>query len=200
MNRVFYIFRHGETDWNKERRCQGHTDIDLNETGMMQALELVSRVRNLNLEVIFSSDLIRAHRTGKTVAEALNIPIHFDSRLREMSYGEAEGMIYSEAIEKFGDEIWTQLQSFKKEYDSVGFPGGETRQSSRNRFLNVLNEIISSTNYRIIGLSTHGGALRNVLQSFLPETHPVLPIPNCVVYKFEYDYEAKKFLVDTNPF
>jgi broad specificity phosphatase PhoE len=199
MNRVFYIFRHGETDWNKERKCQGHTDIALNETGVLQAHELAHKVLDFNIEVIYSSDLSRAKQTGSIVAEKLNVPIKFDSRLREMSYGEAEGMLYQEAIEKFGELIWQQLQSFKSENDHVGFPGGETRYSSRLRFSHVLDEIIKNTTHQKIGLSTHGGALRNILQSFLPEEHSILPIPNCVVYKLEYDASSKEFKVDVTP-
>lgn len=199
MNRVFYIFRHGETDWNRLRKCQGHTDVELNETGVIQAHELSKRVEKLNLEVIYSSDLSRAKLTGSIVAQKLNIPIHFDSRLREMSYGEAEGMLFQDAIDKFGEKLWQQLQSFNQENDHVGFPGGETRYASRMRFANVLNEIIANTDHRVVGLSTHGGALRNILQSFLPENHPILPIPNCVVYRLDYDFENKKFKVDINP-
>lgn len=200
MNRVFYIFRHGETDWNKARRCQGHTDTPLNETGLGQALELSQRLYGLPIEIIYSSDLKRARATGEVVASKLNIPITFDSRLREMSYGEAEGMIYQDAIDKFGQEIWNRLQSFKREYDEVGFPGGETRVVARTRFENVLHEIILNTNFKVIALSTHGGALRNLLQNFLPDTHPILPIPNCVIYRFEYLAEEKRFIVDPNPF
>jgi broad specificity phosphatase PhoE len=199
MNRVFYIFRHGETDWNKERRCQGHTDIALNDNGISQAKELASRASALSLQVVFSSDLTRARQTGSIVAEHLNVPIFFDSRLREMSYGKAEGMFFQEAIESFGPEVWEKLQSFKKENDHVGFPEGETRLVARLRLENMINEIIQKTDYKIIGISTHGGALRNLLQSLLPEDHPILAIPNCVVYELHYDYANKKFIVNTNP-
>jgi len=53
MNREFYIFRHGETDWNRQRRCQGHTDTNLNETGILQAKMLAQKLQSIPLEVIF---------------------------------------------------------------------------------------------------------------------------------------------------
>lgn len=199
MDRVFYIFRHGETDWNVVRRCQGHTDIPLNHNGFKQVELLAEKMLNIPLDVVFSSDLSRAVYTGTKVASALNVPIYFDSRLREMSYGEAEGMIYQDAIAKYGEEIWSKLSSFRREHDHVGFPGGETREESRERFLSLLNEIIKNTDHTQIGISTHGGAIRNILHYFLDENHPILPIPNCVVYRLRFDSAQNKFQAEPNP-
>ena len=196
MNRVFYIFRHGETDWNKERRCQGHTDTFLNETGQHQARMLAERLVDFKLDLIVSSDLTRALATGTIVAERKGIPLLVDQRLREMSYGEAEGMRFEEAVKIFGEEIWNKLGSFKREHDHVGFPGGETRFVARERFLGALKDIIENSKHEHIGISTHGGALRNILHFFLPEDHALLPIPNCVIYRCEYHSESKRFIVD----
>jgi probable phosphoglycerate mutase len=199
MNRVFYLFRHGETDWNLERRCQGHTDIPLNETGKLQALELAQNLAQLPLEVIISSDLLRAKHTGLIVSEKKNIPIHFDSRLREMSYGVVEGLIYEDAIRIHGEEIWERLKCYKAENDQLCFPGGENRAQTRTRLLNSLKEIISQNKYQHIGISTHGGALRTIVHSFLPEDHPMIAIPNCVVYKISYDSESDTFISTPTP-
>ncbi len=199
MNRVFYIFRHGETDWNRERRCQGHTNTSLNETGAKQAQMLAQKMLDFPLDIIVSSDLARALGTGTIVAEKKGIPLIVDSRLREMSYGEAEGMLFEDAIKIYGAELWQSFQTFCPENDLISFPGGETRKSARERFHQALLEIIESTDHQTIGISTHGGALRNILHSFLPENYGLLPIPNCVVYKFEYLHNEKKFLVDPKP-
>ncbi len=199
MDRVFYLFRHGETDWNVVRRCQGHTDIPLNQNGIRQVEELANKIQNLPIEIVYSSDLSRAVYTGKSVAQCLNVPILFDHRLREMSYGEAEGLIYHEAISRFGEEIWNNLSSFKREFDHVGFPGGETRKESRDRFLELLSELIKNTNYEHIGISTHGGAIRNIMHFFLSENHPMIPIPNCVVYCLKFDSVSNKFKAESNP-
>nr|BDT29738.1 histidine phosphatase family protein [Bacteriovorax sp. HI3] len=200
MNRVFYIFRHGETDWNKERRCQGHTNTPLNQNGIQQAMELAERMLHVPLDIVVTSDLERALTTGKTVAEKKSVPLVIDARLREMSYGEAEGMLFEDAISSFGPELWQKLMSFKKENDHVGFPGGETRQIARERFLAVLHHLIETTSHQAIGISTHGGALRNALHSFLPEDQPMLAIPNCVLYRLVYDSAEKKFIAEAEPF
>jgi broad specificity phosphatase PhoE len=199
MNRVFYIFRHGETDWNRQRRCQGHTNTKLNENGEQQALELAQKLQDFPLEIIVSSDLDRALVTGTFVAKQKGVSLIIDPRLREMSYGQAEGMLFDEAISLYGVELWQKLQTFKRENDQVGFPGGETRQQARERFYAALIHLIETTTFSNIGISTHGGALRNILHSFLPEDHLLLPIPNCVVYKFEYFAKQKTFVVNPCP-
>ncbi len=199
MNRVFYIFRHGETDWNRERRCQGHTNVQLNATGIEQAANLAMKMSDFPMDIIISSDLARAHNTGKLVAEKKGIPIVIDPRLREMSYGEAEGLLYNEAINLYGEDLWLRFQTFNRANDQISFPGGETRFEARDRFHKALMEIIETTNHKFIGISTHGGALRNILHSFLPENHSLLTIPNCVVYKCEYIHNENRFKVDPNP-
>ncbi len=199
MNRVFYIFRHGETDWNRERRCQGHTNIPLNETGVQQARMLAQKFHDFPLEVIFSSDLDRALHTGKIVAETKGIPLHQDSRLRETHYGEVEGMVYEDAVDKYGEDIWEKLKCFKAENDHTCFPGGETRHQTRKRFFASLNDLIENHSYQHVGVSTHGGVLRAIVHSFLPEDHSMIPIPNCVVYKLSYDVHSKSFTADAFP-
>lgn len=199
MNKVFYIFRHGETDWNKEHRCQGHTNTTLNENGISQAMNLAEKMSKYPLEAVFSSDLERAFQTGSMVATKLNIPIFKDSRFREMCNGKAEGMLFEEARTFFGEDLWQRFICFKNENNEVGFPEGENRQQVRERFLSALEEIIQYKDYSHIGISTHGGALRNVLHSFLPEDHPTIAIPNCVVYRVEYEAETKTFQLEIKP-
>lgn len=200
MDRTFYIFRHGETDWNRERRCQGHTNTVLNELGKKQAEELALKLQAVQLDIIVSSDLHRAYSTGGIVAEKKGIPIIAEPRFREMSYGQAEGMLYEEAIASFGEELWQRFQNFHRKYDHVGFPGGETRKIVKERFLSGIMDLIQKTSHQQIGISTHGGALRNILHHFLPEDHLMLPIPNCVVYKFEYSATDNSFIVYPTPF
>jgi probable phosphoglycerate mutase len=200
MNRVFYIFRHGETDWNIERRCQGHTNIPLNSNGLMQARDLAARLEHVPLDIIVTSDLERALVTGRTVAEKKSIPLIVDPRLRETHFGQAEGMLFNEAIEAFGPELWERLMNFKSEFDHIGFPGGETRKVARDRIVETLIHLIETTEYQSIGISTHGAALRNTLHTFLPEDHPTIAIPNCVLYRLVYIHDEKKFVADSCPF
>ena len=200
MNRTFYIFRHGETDWNKEKRIQGHTDTLLNESGILQAKNLVAKFASIPLEVIYSSDLIRAKETASFVTDQYKIPLLLETNLREMRYGDAEGMHLNQLINVFGEDLWKRIHSFKSENNHVRFPNGESRFEARVRLRSVIDNIIQNTQYQTIGISTHGGALRNLLHGFLNDEHEVLPIPNCVVYKFVYLAVEKKFVVDSQGF
>ena len=88
---MIYLLRHGQTDWNLERRIQGHLDIPLNETGKKEALVCLEKLSSLDIDKIISSDLIRAKETAQIINEKLHLPIHFDSRLREVNLGNLQG-------------------------------------------------------------------------------------------------------------
>lgn len=102
------LIRHGETDWNRDRRIQGATDIPLNENGRAQARAAAALLRDrldLGLPVsIVSSDLARARETAEIIATELGIAAPRTYRgLRERSYGEAEGIGIEEFRERWGD-------------------------------------------------------------------------------------------------
>lgn len=186
MELEFYLFRHGETDWNLEKRIQGSTDTELNAKGVEQAKELIPLLKTFNLEAIFSSDLKRALKTGEIIANALNIPIFKDDRLREANFGEAEGKTVDEIIALYGNELWENFRHMKKDKGDMKFPGGESRLESVLRMRSVIDQIIKEPKYQRVGIATHGGVVRNLLHSYLPEDHEGLPIPNCVVYRLSY--------------
>ena len=69
----FCLVRHGETDWNAERRLQGHTDIDLNARGLAQADQMARALKKINLafDVLYTSDLERAAKTAKAIEQGV---------------------------------------------------------------------------------------------------------------------------------
>jgi probable phosphoglycerate mutase len=181
----FYLFRHGETDWNKESRIQGSTNTQLNSRGIQQAKDLIPLLEELDLEVIYTSDLNRAYHTGKIVADAFDIPIHKEVRLREANFGEAEGKTVDQIINDYGLELWESFRIMDLKNKEVSFPGGEQRWDSVLRMRSVVEDLVARNEYERVGISTHGGVVRNLLHSFLAEDHPPLPIPNCVTYLLE---------------
>lgn len=185
----FYIFRHGQTDWNKERRIQGSTDTELNATGREEAKSLIPLMKELMPEVIVSSDLKRAYETGKTVADALGIPIIKESKLREANFGEAEGLTVDEIINRFGLEMWEDFRRVNPDNLGAAFPGGETRGDSVLRMRSVIEEIKNEGKFKRVGISTHGGVVRNLLHSYLPPHAESVAIPNCVTYLLEFQKE-----------
>ena len=89
----FYFLRHGQTDWNLEGRCQGHSDITLNDTGIKQAKKAVNLLNGVDIDLIISSPLLRALQSASIISEAINKPLHIDSQTKERSFGSFEGEI-----------------------------------------------------------------------------------------------------------
>ena len=88
-----YLIRHGETDWNIVKRLQGSTDIPLNENGEAIAKETCRAMNDIHFDIIYTSPLKRAYRTAELVKGERDIPLLIDERLREISFGDYEGLI-----------------------------------------------------------------------------------------------------------
>lgn len=132
----FYIIRHGQTNWNKEGRIQGKTDIELNEEGIKQAEEAKRILKDYPIDMIVSSTLKRARKTAEIINEAKNVPIIFKEALEERGLGEFEGKTQQE----FQDEIWNSEilanYSLNKEYKGV-----ETIRSLCDRVWGLIEEL-----------------------------------------------------------
>ena len=137
---TLFLFRHGETDWNREGRLQGHTDTQLNANGIAQAEALAQRLLAHRLDALVSSDLSRALTTARIIGEILNVPVITDHGLREVSVGLAEGMLWEEAKARFGAELTERWYSD----DNVAFPGGETGAATLTRGLAAIRRFADS--------------------------------------------------------
>lgn len=185
--KTLYIFRHGETDWNRERRLQGNTDIPLNETGRAQALRLREFFRSNPVEVFVSSDLGRAKETAEIARGAADVPILIEAGLRETNLGEAEGLTQPEIVAKFGPHAWEAWYEIGPDARQFRFPRGETKKEHLLRVFEALERFVASTRYEKIGVATHGGVLRRLIHHWRPElTEPVM-IPNCAVYEVTFE-------------
>ena len=192
----FYIFRHGETDWNRQRRFQGHTDIPLNESGHLQALDLASRLANIPLELILSSDLTRALQTAGAVNQMRNLPLHQTPSLRECMVGEVEGLKLDEVGVKYGQNAIDRWLSNHPDDHDFRFENGETKHEHRSRLLNFLREFsLANRSLKHVGISTLGGSMRRIIEQC--EDRPAFPmtIQNCAAYKLIYhvDHDIWKF-------
>jgi probable phosphoglycerate mutase len=115
------LIRHGETDWNRVRRMQGHLDIGLNAHGHMQAHALAVALAGESVDAIYASDLQRARDTAQAIATAHLLPVTIDPALRERCYGAFEGLMYDEISERY-PEAFAQWRA--REPDAR-FPAGE---------------------------------------------------------------------------
>ena len=89
---MMYIVRHGETDWNRMRRVQGHTDIALNDYGRLLARETAEGMKGIHLDLCYTSPLSRARETAQIILGDRQIPVYDDPRIEEISFGRYEGL------------------------------------------------------------------------------------------------------------
>ncbi len=146
-----FITRHGKTDWNNLKKCQGTIDTELNNEGIEQAEQAAEYLHKnqISLDYIFSSPLKRAKKTAEVIASAFNIPVITDKRLTERNFGKFEGMRLSDF--EF-DKIWF--------YNSTTPVGNEELMKScfdrAYSFLDELSETEIYTNSKIL-IVTHFG-------------------------------------------
>ena len=140
------LARHGETDWNRELRIQGSSDIALNELGREQARALAEELADVPLHAIYASDLSRARATAAAVAATHGLDVRLDSRLRERSFGSWEGLTRE---------------------DLAAFPegsrhDGESDEQVRARVLEAVQEIARAHPGQHVLVVSHGGALNTL--------------------------------------
>jgi probable phosphoglycerate mutase len=184
MSRLFLI-RHGETDWNRQRKLQGHTDIPLNERGRQQAQGLISLFEQLKPDHIVSSDLERAQQTARIAHP--NLAISTTPLLREINLGEAEGLLREEIQEKWGPELWQGWSDTRFSSYDVRFPAGESRREGLSRLFDLLNDHRPHfAAGKRVGWFTHGLLLRSFAQWCSNLEEPRYTTPNCCVYEWDW--------------
>lgn len=161
-----YVVRHGETDWNKELRFQGKTDIKLNDTGREQALKLRPVVQNLQIDAVFSSSLSRAYETAEIATQDLKLFIQKDDRLRETDVGEAEGLTRDEIEQKYGLDWITKWRSYEERLLDLSFPQGESKREMMFRARQAFLDIAQNTGKNNIIIFTHGMLMRALTYIF----------------------------------
>jgi broad specificity phosphatase PhoE len=148
------LARHGETDWNREGRFQGHADPPLNDTGRAQAARLAVELADVELAAVYSSPLRRALETAEVVAAAHDLtPIPLDA-LREVDVGSWQGLTRPEIETRFPDQFARWL-----DYEQ-GWADGETYEEMSQRVVAALLELAVEHGGKQILAVTHGGPIR----------------------------------------
>ena len=129
--------RHGETDWNLEKKAQGHTDIPLNERGVRQAVAVAHHLKNLGRCNVLSSDLIRASETARIIADQLDTQHQESPHLREQGFGIFEGKPYAEV----GQELDSLSQKLQLPRHEVQPTDGESAKMVWNRIQPVIDSL-----------------------------------------------------------
>lgn len=109
-----YFVRHGQTDWNKKGFLQGQSDIPLNETGIQQAKNVKELMKDIKIDHVYCSPLLRTRETAAIINENWNLSIMEDEQLLERNFGEIEGK-HKDAFDFKSFWIWDQERNFGME-------------------------------------------------------------------------------------
>lgn len=165
------LVRHGETDWNRDRRVQGQTDTPLNATGLAQADALAASLSAEPLVAVYSSDLARARVTAEVVAGVHGLPVTVDVDLREKDFGTWEGLTDLEIRERFphvARGTWGDGETTAQVAERA------TRAIVRIRALQASGNVL---------VVSHGGTMRAILAHLGVEHEP---IGNCAIFRVGY--------------
>lgn len=158
-----YLTRHGQTEWNLERRLQGWKNSNLTPKGRKGAELLRQRLRHVDLDVIFSSPSMRARETSEIIVKGRNIDINFEDNLREIHSGKWEGKSLSD-IEKLYPEEYYAYQNTPDLYKADN--GGETFFQLQERAISAIDKIINENKYENVLIVTHGVTARIIIAYF----------------------------------
>jgi broad specificity phosphatase PhoE len=156
---TFYIVRHGQTEWNEQGLMQGNADSPLTEKGERQAQETSEKLKYINFDLVFSSDLLRAKRTAEIIALEHKLAVETTKLLRERNFGGYEGQPYA-AMHAF-DELMAKLT--EEERQTFTQNGVENDASFIARILTFFRETAVIHPGKSILVVSHGGVMRSLL-------------------------------------
>ncbi|MGG4489089.1 histidine phosphatase family protein [Metabacillus idriensis] len=154
------LIRHGMTEWNKDKRYLGHTDLPVMEDSLIEYESLKKYLDNHLPDIVFSSDLLRCQQTAAFLfPEEATVQ---DSRLREISFGTWEGKTYEDLKHD------SHYSSWLDNWEITSTPDGESGIAFHDRVSSFLSEIQKSKFSRA-AIITHGGVIRKIVSELVPE-------------------------------
>ena len=198
MKKILYIFRHGETDSNAQKRMQGWLNVPLNANGVAQAQALAQKLAGVKFDVVYSSPLSRALDTARVVVGNQQIVLNGD--LREWNMGDFCGHIVrltdspaDTPIDMSGDIIYAPYTLLSN--DDYIPPNGESYNMFIARVRDALLDIVKNSDGNTIAIATHTGVAKNIIKQFTDVKWPRGGMPNAEYLKLGYDGE-KFTLID----
>jgi len=180
------IIRHGETDWNVEKRIQGHTDIPLNENGRAQALAMAFNAAHQRFQAIYSSDLARAQETARVLAQREGLEVKLLSQLRERHFGVFQGITAAQGAGLY-PAAYAHYVARDLEYD---FETGESLRKFSDRVTDGIDWLLRHHSGQTIAAVSHSGVLDVVYRRATGRplhTPRDFTIPNCALNWFYFD-------------
>ena len=153
------LVRHGETQWNRENRVVGLTNIGLNDKGRKQAQRLASALKEERVDAIYSSPLSRAWETAQAIARLHHGEVKADDAFKEMDAGELDGLTYEEMRGRYGDFVkqWFSAPT------SVTMPGGESLDRVQERAWRGVERIKERHSDGVIMVVSHNFVILSII-------------------------------------
>jgi broad specificity phosphatase PhoE len=159
LSKIVYIARHGQTDWNREKRFQGQYDIPLNNTGRQQAMALAGVLKNRKIEQIFTSPKKRAVETAEIINRELKKELEIIDDLREISHGIYDGMTLDEVYSKHSSDI----KKWREDRINIAPPEGESIKQCADRVIPVYDSIVENSGDKPILIISHMVVTKSIL-------------------------------------
>ncbi len=158
-----YLLRHGETEWNIKKITQGTTDIQLTDKGKEQAKKAAYRLIHEKIDYIYASHLSRAFETAKIIGEILKINIETEQSLREMNFGQWQGLSVEDLQTKYPKEhiIW------RSQPHKWSLKGAETLLQVQERTLSTINDLRKKHPNKNVLMVSHGATIKALLLGIL---------------------------------
>ena len=182
MPTTILLVRHGETDWNRDNRFQGHADTTLNDAGRAQVADLAHALRSERFSAVYSSPLERAAETATIIASELGLEVRLDEALMEVDVGSWSGLTRSEIETRYADG-YARWRAY-----GHGWDDGETYEELGLRVVAGLQRIAGSHPDQQVLAVTHGGPIRSALAvaervSFEKARRSIAVLENCATVR-----------------
>ncbi len=156
--RYLIFIRHGETAWNREKRFQGHSDVPLNERGLLQAELLAGALQREGVSTLFSSPLARARQTAEIIGARLNLAVEVMQELTELNFGEYEGELEADLRAKYGP----RFAQWREAHYTEPAPGGDSIRTIKDRAASAVEVMASASERGSVAAVAHQAVLMAV--------------------------------------
>ena len=161
------LVRHALTVDNQNNRLSGHIDSVISEEGKEQIHKITNYLKNFKIDKIYTTTSSRTKDTIKKLSELKSIDIIEEESLKEISFGDFEGLTFKEIEDKYPEEFQDMIT---KGYE-YKYPNGESLIDSYNRVCTELDNIISNNDGQTILICSHGGTIRNIITYLISNSY-----------------------------
>ena len=161
------LVRHALTVDNQKSRLSGHIDSSISEEGKEQIDKITNYLKDFDIDKIYTTTSSRTKDTVKKLSELKSIEIIEKESLKEISFGDFEGLTFDEIKDKYPKEFQDMIE---KGYE-YKYPNGESLIDSYHRVCIELDNIISNNDNRTILICSHGGTIRNIITYLISNSY-----------------------------